>query len=374
MVNASADEVMFLWKNKPAITIGRHQNAWSECKLSELEKDGVDLARRHSGGGAVFQDPGCLTFTLISTAPASAMQDVISQNFELILRGLARAGVKAECKRSGRNDMTVVMPNEDEETKADMPEADYKFSGSAFKALQSKDGVGRIIHHGTLLFDTDFGALGRYLTPAKVKLESKGIKSVKARVRNLKQVAPNLTLAELQTALEQEFLLAKATGDKKEAHYEVIDQNTKSLTDLGFFQPFHDGLNNWDFRFGASPKFSHTIGPARINKSLDASQAWGTFEAHLEVESGAVVNGVLYSDCLVPDIITLMNDTLSGLKLAMDGAKDADKVTYSRTGLEIRYFEQIVLKASEQGITISEDNLQLLKDICGWIGEAVEDV
>ena len=94
----------------------------------------------------------------------------------------------------------------------------------------------------------------------------------------------------------------------------------------------------------------------------------------MEVENGAVVNGVLYSDCLVPEIISLMNDTLKDLKMSMEGAKDADKVMYSRVGLEIRFFEQIVLKSTEQGMVITVDNLQLLKDICGWIGKAVEDV
>merc|ERR1719456_2057428 len=109
--NVSAP-LMYLWRPAPVITIGRHQNPWKECVLAKLEEDGVALARRRSGGGAVFQDLGCSVFTFIDPSESFS----IDRNFDVVLAALQRLGVNAE--RKGRNDLTV---------------DDKKISGSAFR-------------------------------------------------------------------------------------------------------------------------------------------------------------------------------------------------------------------------------------------------
>ncbi|CAE8634808.1 unnamed protein product, partial [Polarella glacialis] len=106
--------VMYLWRPAPVVTIGRHQNPWKECVLSQLESDGVGLVRRRTGGGAIYQDPGCSVFTFIS--PSGHFN--IDRNLEIIIGSLRRLGIGAEKK--GRNDLTFEGNGK-------------KISGSAFK-------------------------------------------------------------------------------------------------------------------------------------------------------------------------------------------------------------------------------------------------
>ncbi|CAE7232750.1 lplA [Symbiodinium natans] len=143
--------------------------------------DGVDLVRRRSGGGAIFQDPGCSVFTFLFP---SAEFD-IDRNLETVLGALGRLGVQAEKK--GRNDLTF---------------EDKKISGSAFKHAPDR---GVSLHHGTVLVDTDLTALQRYLTPDKRKLQAKGIASVGARVMNLRERFPEVSHDSLCDALVAEF-------------------------------------------------------------------------------------------------------------------------------------------------------------------------
>lgn len=172
-------QTLFLWRNSPTVVIGRHQNAWSECKVDEMEAAGIKLARRHSGGGAVFQDLGNTNFTFLS--PANDFDK--ARNTGIIVRALAELGVSAQ--PSGRNDITV---------------GARKVSGAAFK--QSGD---RSFHHGTLLINVDMGALQRYLNPHKAKLQSKGVKSVAARVVNLADINPSITHDSAVHAITQSF-------------------------------------------------------------------------------------------------------------------------------------------------------------------------
>merc|ERR1711998_56134 len=100
-------------------------------------------------------------------------------------------------------------------------------------------------------------------------------------------------------AFEAEFMEEKSKRfqDNYDGTVEILDES-KPHTKDATYQPFIDAMSNWDFRFGASPSFSHTIGPARLHKSVDPESAWGTFDVHLDVKKGAVETGVIYSDCL----------------------------------------------------------------------------
>eukprot|EP00392_Amoebophrya_sp_AT5.2_P000842 g844.t1 len=205
------DNILFQWRNETVVTIGRHQNPWTECRLAELEKDNVELVRRVSGGGAVLQDLGCLTFSLIgnakdytpSTAASSSLQQFTERNFKLVIRALELSGVP-NCSRSGRNDIVF---NDAGSAGGATQGGDvvFKISGSAFKTMTNPHGEQKLLHHGTLLFDTDFSALGRYLTPAKQKLQAKGIQSVQSRVKNLKEINEKLELEELMGNIEKVF-------------------------------------------------------------------------------------------------------------------------------------------------------------------------
>ena len=139
--------ILYLWQNENTVVIGRNQNPWAECSVSCLEEDHVKLARRLSGGGAVFHDLGNLNFTFL----------VSEENYDLdrqlsVIEAMCHT-FKISAERSGRNDILV---------------EGKKFSGNAF--YNSK---GRSYHHGTLLVNADMQKMPRYLNPSKAKLAAK---------------------------------------------------------------------------------------------------------------------------------------------------------------------------------------------------------
>ncbi len=158
---------LMLWQNDNTIVAGKNQNIAAEVNESFVREHGITVVRRLSGGGTVYHDLGNLNFTFIM--PSSALEKINFRVFCLpIIETLTSFGVKAEL--SGRNDITV---------------DGKKFSGNA-QYLRD----GRVMHHGTLMFDSDLTVLGRALNVSREKLLSKGVKSVVSRVTNLRDYLP----------------------------------------------------------------------------------------------------------------------------------------------------------------------------------------
>ena len=164
------EQILFLWRNEPTVVIGRSQNPWVECHLEKMKTDGVNIVRRHSGGGAVYHDLGNSIFTFISPLKIYDKK----MNNQIVLAALKTLGIIAEA--SGRNDLIVRHEG-----------LSKKFSGSGFK--QTKD---RALHHGTVLLHTDLTRLQNYLSPKPGKLIAKGITSVASRVINLTELNPSM--------------------------------------------------------------------------------------------------------------------------------------------------------------------------------------
>ncbi len=171
--------ILYLWQNEKTVVIGRNQDAYGECDVERLEKDGGHLARRISGGGAVYHDTGNLNFTFLANRKE---YDVSSQN-KVILDALKDLGIDA--KRNGRNDLEI---------------DGRKFSGHAYY-----NGKESCLHHGTLMLEVDEEALCRYLNVSYVKLHSKNVPSVRSRIINLKSVRPDLDIAMMKEALITSF-------------------------------------------------------------------------------------------------------------------------------------------------------------------------
>ena len=178
--------IVYLWQNKHTVVIGRNQNAWAECRTAELERDGGTLARRLSGGGAVYHDMGNLNFTF---SLRTEDYDLRRQQ-SVIVEACRMLGIPAEI--SGRND---ILTN------------GCKFSGNSFYSHN-----GCSFHNGTLLLSVDMANLGKYLTPSKVKLESKGVASVRSRVINLTELVPTLTVAQMEKIEGAQLVLESGLG------------------------------------------------------------------------------------------------------------------------------------------------------------------
>ena len=261
---------LYLWQNQNTVVIGHNQNPWVECRTSLLEEEGGTLARRLSGGGAVFHDLGNLNFTF---TVARENYD-LSRQLEVIRKACEFAGIKAE--KSGRNDILA---------------QGRKFSGNAFYQNQT-----HAYHHGTLLVDVDMDKLQRYLSPSKAKLEAKGVSSVRSRVVNLKELAPSLTIDRMKefmlTAFNEVYGL-KATAAELDAK------------DLQTIHKLADDYSRWDYIYGT---------PLPFTIQAESHFSWGAFQLQLEVKSGTVQSCKVYSDSMDWQLPSQIEALLTGVQ------------------------------------------------------------
>lgn len=259
--------ILYLWQNKNTVVIGRNQNAWAECRTTLLEEEGGKLARRLSGGGAVFHDLGNLNFTFLMCD-----EDYdLDRQFEVIRVACENLGISVE--KSGRNDLLA---------------EGKKFSGNAFYHSQ-----GHAYHHGTLLVDADMDKLSRYLTPPKAKLEAKGVSSVRSRVTNLKDLCPNLTISmlreEMRKAFEAVYGLSATTLSLSNNAVAEIETNKAKLAD-------------WQWCYGPRLPFSF---------SCEARFTWGSISLQLQVEGGRITAANVYSDAMEWELSDIVSRALT---------------------------------------------------------------
>ena len=261
--------ILYLWQNQNTVVIGRNQNAWVECRTSLLEEEGGHLARRLSGGGAVFHDLGNLNFTFIM-----CQEDYdLDKQLTVIQKACAMAGIQVE--RSGRNDLLA---------------EGCKFSGNAFY-----HSGGKAYHHGTLLVDANMEKLGRYLTPSKAKLEAKGVASVRSRVINLQELCPQLSCQVLGQYMEAAFGQVYG-GDAKLLLPEDAQAVIKNTA---------QELSTWDWLYGQKLPFS---------VSFEARFQWGGILLELNVQNGCVESLQVFSDAMDWQLPEQITNALTGCR------------------------------------------------------------
>lgn len=169
--------ILYLWQNDNSIVIGRNQNVLCECKLDEFLENGGSVARRHSGGGAVYHDLGNLNYSIISTS-----EDYEECRYqEIVRKALTEFDLFAEY--NGRNDLIV---------------SGRKISGNA---VYTDGNV--TCQHGTILVSSDIEKMTYYLTPEKSKLERNHVSSIASRVVNLQILNKEITVEKMKQSLIQ---------------------------------------------------------------------------------------------------------------------------------------------------------------------------
>ncbi len=277
----ATQKVLFLWRNAETVVIGRAQNPWKECNTRRMAQDGIKLARRSSGGGAVFHDLGNCCFTFMAGKPEYDK----SVSTGIILQALSRLGIEAE--PSGRNDIVV---RRGEEMR--------KISGSAYHETPDRG-----FHHGTFLINADLSRLAGYLNPDIKKLQTKGITSVRSRVANLTEIAPAINYAAICDAVTEAFF------DYYQARCQPERISPQALPDLPGFAEQFARQSSWEWNFGHSPDFSHL---------LDTRFAWGGVEIHFDVERGVISRCQIFSDSLNPAPLEALATQLQGVAYRPD--------------------------------------------------------
>lgn len=215
---------LLLWQNHNTIVVGKYQNTVGEINNEYVREKDITVVRRLSGGGTVYHDMGNLNFTFI--VDANEAERINFRMFcEPIVRTLASFGVTAEI--SGRNDITV---------------DGKKFSGNAQYLRE-----GRVMHHGTILFDSDSSVIVGALQVDREKLASKGVKSVSSRVTNLIEYLPaGTTLEDFKTRLVEELGKSESmeTMELDEAALARIEEIKKERYDT------------WEWNYGRSPGYT----------------------------------------------------------------------------------------------------------------------
>jgi len=263
------DHLLFLWENDPCIVIGRYQNPFNECNLKRMDEDGIQLVRRHSGGGAVYHDMGNLCFTLISNKETGSKEE----NFSLVLEALA--SLNLDCDLSGRNDILL---------------DGKKISGNAFQTTASK-----FCHHGTLLIGSDLSVMGNYLTPSSTKLTSKAIKSVASRVGNLKEKNPVITNDLVKDALIASF---KKRYGEAELYFEDFTTSEPAQKNYRLF-------GDRSLILEKTPQFSHCF-----SHRFD----WGEITLNISVEKGIITDIQIFTDALDTSIVERTRMVLQGCR------------------------------------------------------------
>lgn len=217
--------VMFLWRSLPAVIIGKNQNPWKECNLQIMEELHISLARRISGGGAVYHDPGNLNCCLITQRTSYNPDDL----FALMIRTVSKLGL--DVRRDG-NSLFI---------------GDKKISGSAY-CLQKT----MAMHHCTLLVDADLHTLNRVLTPDNKDFASKAVESIPSPVANLTDFLPGITMHQIIESMKHAFGESRRTGH---------------AADICMHPDFKDLFarhRSWEWTFGHTPRFEVKRGGTRL--------------------------------------------------------------------------------------------------------------
>lgn len=264
--------ILYLWQNENTIVIGRNQNPWKECMCKDFEEDGGKIARRLSGGGAVFHDIGNLNFTFVMDKKSYDLEKQLS----VILKAVNNLGINA--KFSGRNDILV---------------GEKKFSGNAFYEKANAS-----YHHGTILVDANMDKLSKYLKVSKEKIASKGIESVCSRVVNLKTINNNITIEKLKESLINSFV-------------EIYkgDLNIEYIKDEKDIQDLYKKYSSWDWKYGQTPKFDINF----VNRFK-----WGEIDLNLNLKNGIIDSLVIYSDAMNSVLIKDIENELLKIPFKME--------------------------------------------------------
>ena len=245
---------IMVWQNEPAVIIGRNQNVYEEVNQAYIEGHNIHVVRRITGGGAVYHDLGNINFSFIN--PTNRKRIDFSIYNQIIISILKSIGIESEL--NSRNDIAI---------------DGKKFSGTSQHIHRN-----RVLHHGTLLYDTCFDKLEAVLRVDPIKYQSKSVKSVRSRVTNISSYLPE----KLPVSVFKGIIVNKLCDELQAKPYTLTAYDLANVYRLQA-----DKYSNWEWNYGSSPQY---------NFRKVCSLSCGQVEARLEIRRGYIKNVKLYGD------------------------------------------------------------------------------
>jgi len=293
------DDYFMGWRVNPTVMLGRNQLIDNEVNTDYCKEHKIDIFRRKSGGGCIYADKGCIQFSYISRAiNANEAFAAYMQRMADLLKGL-----KIDAQLSGRNDILI---------------DGTKVSGCAFYQLSN-----RSVLHNSLLFDTQLDHLSNALTPAKEKLQSKGVASVRQRVTNV------ATYTQLDILAFMDYVRQEMCGTEV---LELTEEDMKEVAEI------EKELSSDDFVYGKNPKYSLV----RKHRFEDV----GTLEAHIELKNNIIGSINMVGDYFLlgdidHDFLCLLKGCEFTREAVEERLEDIDLSTIIR-GLKLRQFLRLL--------------------------------
>ena len=219
-----SEDVFMLWKNDPAVVVGKHQNTLREVNSFYAQVHHIQIARRLTGGGTVYHDSGNLNFTFLKNGEPGKLVD-FRKFTDPVIKALKNIGL--ETRFEGNNSLTL---------------NGLKISGNAEHVFKS-----RVLHHGTLLFSTELHHLKGVLNVGQDTYEDKAVKSVPSKVTNISaHLSEAMSVEEFQDQIRQYFRL-------EFSDYKFYNFNEDEL--IAINELVEKKYKTWDWIYGWSPKY-----------------------------------------------------------------------------------------------------------------------
>ena len=268
------EDILTLWRNDNAIIIGKNQNAFEEVNAAYVDEHDIKVCRRVTGGGAVYHDLNNLNFSLFIDLKDSSKLDDINFFVLPVVKALSELGINAEVK--GRNDITI---------------DGRKFSGLAQRIHKDK-----LLFHGTLMFDVDVTILSKCLNVKPGKLQSKGHKSVRSRVTNIKEYIKE----DVDVLGFKEILKKQLSEGQEYKEYKLTDEDKAAIKKIR-----DEKFATWAWNYGESPE-SNFKNAERF--------AGGEVDIRMMLEDGKIQSIRFYGDFLSTDDLDALIEKLEGQK------------------------------------------------------------
>lgn len=273
------DDIFMLWRNEPAIIVGLFQNSLAEINLDYVKEKNIKVVRRLTGGGAVFHDLQNLNFTFVESNSKGNFRTFTQPIIEVL------NGIGVDACFEGRNDLMI---------------DGRKFSGNA-QCVSN----GRMLHHGTLLFDTAMTDMSNALKVNPLKFEDKAVKSVRKRVTNISEhLKSPMTVLQFADLIMKHIMETRANCQL----YEFTEDDLVAIKKLR-----DEKYSTWEWNFGHSPKYS-------FSKMIRT--AGGNIELHLQTEKGIVSAVKIYGDFFAKRDVSDFEKLLIGVRHEKDAVAD----------------------------------------------------